>query len=44
MMWMLLIIAVLICVYIGYRIYRSIELDEIVEMRKQAGLDIKKEK
>ena len=43
MMWMMLIIAILICVYICYRIYRSVELDEIMEMRKQAGLDIKKE-
>ena len=41
---LLLVIAILICVYIGYRIYRSVELDEIMEIRKQAGLDIKKEK
>ena len=38
-----IIALILTCGYIGYRVYRSIELDEIMDMRRQAGLDNKKE-
>ena len=38
-MIILIIALALIGGYIGYRLYRSIELDEIMDMRRQAGLD-----
>lgn len=43
-MIILIIALALIGGYISYRLYRSIELDEIMELRRQAGLDNKKEK
>lgn len=37
-------IVAFICGFIGYRIYRNIQLDKIMELRHQAGLDNTKEK
>ena len=40
-MMLLIIVIALICAFVGYKVYKSIELDEIMEMRRQAGLDNK---
>ena len=40
-MMLLIIVLTLIGAFIGYKVYKSIELDEIMVMRRQAGLDNK---